>query len=215
MKIVTLHGLYMHGIFLIPLCERLEKQGHQVLNLSYNTLNPDFDEINAKIDAFIGQAPAILIGHSMGGLIIRRYLERQTERLSSGTINVRAVITLGTPHQGAQLARLFGDLGWGGWLFQRSEHLLIPDIVTPWVDLPTLHSLAGDCPFGPAAMLLKKQVCDGTVLVEETKIEGMTSHDVYPVTHIALLFSRRVSDKVSAIIDSYRPACEKAGEPRD
>ncbi|WP_439437816.1 esterase/lipase family protein [Salinivibrio costicola] len=157
MKIVTLHGLYMHGIFLIPLCERLEKQSHQVLNLSYNTLNPDFDEINAKIDAFIGQAPAILIGHSMGGLIIRRYLERQTERLSSGTINVRAVITLGTPHQGAQLARLFGDLGWGGWLFQRSEHLLIPDTVIPWVDLPPLHSLAGDCPFGPAAMLLKNK----------------------------------------------------------
>ncbi len=212
MKIVTLHGLYMHGIFLIPLCERLEKQGHQVLNLSYNTLNPDFDEINAKIDAFIGQAPAILIGHSMGGLIIRRYLERQTDRLSPCMTNIRAVITLGTPHQGAQLARVFGDLGWGGWLFQRSEHLLIPDTVNPWVGLPPLHSLAGDCPFGPAAMLLKKQVCDGTVLVEETKIDGMTSHDVYPVTHIALLFSRRVSDKVIAIIDDYSVLTRTATE---
>jgi Predicted acetyltransferases and hydrolases with the alpha/beta hydrolase fold len=215
MKIVTLHGLYMHGIFLLPLCERLEKQGHQVLNISYNTLNPDLDAITTKIEGFIGDQPAILIGHSMGGLIIRHYLEKSTELHDRPSLDVRAVITLGTPHQGAKLARLFGDLGWGGWLFQRSEHLLVPDTVNPWVGLPPLHSLAGDCPFGPAAMLLKNQVCDGTVLVEETKIEGMTSHDVYPVTHIALLFSRRVSDKVNAIIESYRPAFEKTAEPTD
>ncbi|SIN87409.1 triacylglycerol lipase [Salinivibrio sp. ES.052] len=209
MKIVTLHGLYMHGVFFIPLCERLEKHGHQVLNVSYNTLNPDLDEINAKIDAFINQEPTILIGHSMGGLIIRRYLEGKAAS-AQPTDNVKAVITLGTPHQGAKLAQLFGDLGWGGWLFQRSEGLLIPDKVIPWKGLPPLHSVAGDCPFGPAAMLLKNEVCDGTVLVDETKIEGMTSHDVYPVTHIALLFSRRVSDKVIALIDGYQPRAPKA-----
>ncbi|WBA12806.1 esterase/lipase family protein [Salinivibrio kushneri] len=212
MKIVTLHGLYMHGVFLIPLCERLEKQGHQVLNVSYNTLNPDLDDITAKINAFIGDQPAILVGHSMGGLIIRRYLEQHTEQNDRPPLDIRAVITLGTPHQGAKLARIFGDLGWGGWLFQRSEEMLIPDKVKPWQNLPPLHSLAGDCPWGPAALLLKDQVCDGTVLVEETQIEGMTSHDVYPVTHIALLFSRRVSERVIQLVAQYTSAAVPAAE---
>ncbi|KKA45824.1 triacylglycerol lipase [Salinivibrio sp. KP-1] len=212
MKIVTLHGLYMHGVFLIPLCERLEKHGHQVLNVSYNTLNPDLEGITAKIDAFVGDQPAILIGHSMGGLIIRRYLEQSTKRCDRPPLDVRAVITLGTPHQGAKLASIFGDLGWGGWLFQRSEGMLIPDKVRPWKNLPPLHSLAGDCPWGPAALLLKNQVCDGTVLVEETKIEGMTSHDLYSVTHIALLFSRRVSERVIQLVAQYEPTAVPAAE---
>lgn len=212
MKIVTLHGLYMHGVFLIPLSERLEKQGHEVLNLSYNTLDPDFEQIARRINAFIDHQPTILIGHSMGGLIIRRYLEQSAQLDDNPADAVHAVITLGTPHQGATLAKVFDDLGWGGWLFQRSQSILLPDQVIPWQGLPPLHSIAGNCPWGPASLLIKNQVCDGTVLVEETKIEGMSSHDVFPLTHIALLFSRRVSDKVIAIIDSYQPASDQAAQ---
>lgn len=69
--------------------------------------------------------PVILMGHSNGGMI-SRYLGRHPDAYdeANGTssyepLNVRGVVTLGTPHKGAPLARhargLSNVLGYGGW----------------------------------------------------------------------------------------------------
>jgi pimeloyl-ACP methyl ester carboxylesterase len=42
----------------------------------------------------------ILVGHSMGGLVLRAYLRR------CGGSKVARIVTLGSPHQGTRLARL-------------------------------------------------------------------------------------------------------------
>lgn len=41
MKIVILHGLYMHGLVMQPLAQRLNKLGYQTEVISYNTLAID------------------------------------------------------------------------------------------------------------------------------------------------------------------------------
>ena len=38
-QVVVLHGLYMSGFVMRPLCARLEKSGLKILNLTYNTLS--------------------------------------------------------------------------------------------------------------------------------------------------------------------------------
>ena len=52
--VIVLHGLYMSGFVMRPLCSRLESSGVNVLNLTYNTLDPNRDAIFTQIDEFIG-----------------------------------------------------------------------------------------------------------------------------------------------------------------
>lgn len=73
---------------------------------------PDLEPPGASIDAMAlqlgsalealcaatGSAQAVLVAHSMGGLVVRAYLRQQ------GAARVAKVITLGTPHHGTGLA---------------------------------------------------------------------------------------------------------------
>jgi phospholipase A1 len=62
----------------------------------------------AKLDELVerhhGQADILLIGHSMGGLIARYYLESGHFDSRPAWGAVRKLVTLGTPHRGAPLA---------------------------------------------------------------------------------------------------------------
>ena len=63
-RVVVLHGLYMSGFVMRPLCSQLEKSGLDILNLSYNTLSPDRAAIFKQIDNFINDKNTALVCHS-------------------------------------------------------------------------------------------------------------------------------------------------------
>jgi pimeloyl-ACP methyl ester carboxylesterase len=73
-----------------------------------------------------------LIGHSMGGLVSRYYLESGDFQTRPGFVAVRRLLTLGTPHRGAPLA-LSAALGQEKRLFLSKEqvHQLASDIRYP------------------------------------------------------------------------------------
>jgi phospholipase A1 len=75
-----------------------------------------------------GEADITLIGHSMGGLVCRYYLESGDHSHETSIAHVRRLITLGTPHRGAPLA-LTAALGHEKRLFLSAEqvHLLGSD----------------------------------------------------------------------------------------
>lgn len=69
----------------------------------YTSIDDYLDPLAARIDAVLADTGAerlILVGHSMGGLVARAYLQRY------GEAQVAALLTLGTPHQGSRLAYL-------------------------------------------------------------------------------------------------------------
>ena len=53
------------------------------------------DELRIKLKV----DKVILVGHSMGGMIARNYVQNR-----GGAVYVRGIITLGTPHHGSKLA---------------------------------------------------------------------------------------------------------------
>jgi pimeloyl-ACP methyl ester carboxylesterase len=57
-------------------------------------------------------AEILLVGHSMGGLVIRSACHYGNGTLLAWTRQVRHVFYLGSPHLGAPLARAFGLVGW-------------------------------------------------------------------------------------------------------
>ncbi|WP_188009142.1 PGAP1-like alpha/beta domain-containing protein [Grimontia hollisae] len=196
MKVILLHGLYMHGVVMMRLEKRLRGAGHEVLNLSYNTLKPNLVSIFSRMDDFVDGEETAIVAHSMGGVITRIYLENGSEM----STKINTVITLGTPHKGSKVAAFFKQVGIGDFMFQASGKFLLPENEPRWPKGTTLYSLAGDTRIGPAAVLVKGEESDGTVLLEETKIEGMASHEVFPLTHIALIFSKQVSARILEIL---------------
>ncbi|MDD1780855.1 alpha/beta hydrolase [Enterovibrio sp. ZSDZ35] len=196
MKIILLHGLYMHGIAMQPLCGRLEDAGHRVLNLSYNTVSPDLSSLFSDIDDFIDGEETAIVAHSMGGVITRTYLENGSEMSAF----VTKVVTLGTPHKGSQVAAFFKNVGIGDFMFQDSSKYLLPENEPTWPKGSELYSIAGDLSIGPATVLNHGEPSDGTVLLEETKINGMFSHEVFPLTHTALIFAKRISERIEEIL---------------
>jgi pimeloyl-ACP methyl ester carboxylesterase len=203
-KVVVLHGLYMSGLVMRPLCRRLHKQGYQTLNLTYNTLSPDLDTICTRIDQFIDNEPTAFVCHSMGGLIARRYLERNSKQSHW----VDSVITLGTPHKGSHLAREIHDSRFKGMLKNSIEYLLADN--HHWPFKARLYSIAGDLPVGLMPLLSRDSISDGTVLIDETRVTGMTEHKVFPLSHTSLIYSRRVLNYIVETLQ--RPASTVADD---
>ncbi len=176
------------------LVRRLRRAGFEVLNLSYRSRAPDRARLFAAIDQFIGQQPAVLVGHSMGGLIARDYLSCD----ASGAHWVSHVITLGTPHRGSALAHLVCRMGLGAILY-RSRHYLLARHAK-WEARAHLHSIAGSLSLVPTHRLFGARASDGTVLLQETRIDGMASHSIFRSTHIGLLYSAPVAEAVIRIL---------------
>ncbi|KZN37426.1 cob(I)alamin adenosyltransferase [Pseudoalteromonas luteoviolacea S2607] len=193
-RIVVLHGLYMSGFVMQPLCKRLEKTGCDILNLTYNTLDPDKQAIFRKIDEFVGTQPTALVCHSMGGLVARDYLTNASEQSQ----HVKKVITLGTPHKGSAIAKHMHDKGFDRLLKNSVEYLLSE--TNTWPFSARLYSIAGDLPIGLMPLLQKGSRSDGTVLLDETKLKGMAEHKVFHLSHTTLIYSRGVMDYIIEIL---------------
>ncbi len=189
-KVVVLHGLYMSGFVMRPLCARLQKHDYEILNLSYNTLNPDTSKIFGRIDDFISDHDCAFVCHSMGGLIARRYLSSN----SAHSQRVKKVFTLGTPHKGAQIARHMQQKGMQALLKNSIEYLVSDN--HDWPFEAKLYSIAGDLPLGLLPLLEQGKPSDGTVMVDETKLKGMAQHKVFHLSHTSLIYSRKVLDYI-------------------
>ncbi|WP_392344426.1 lipase family alpha/beta hydrolase [Pseudoalteromonas prydzensis] len=193
-QVVVLHGLYMSGFVMRPLCSQLEKSGLSILNLSYNTLSPDRAAIFAQIDAFIDGKSTALVCHSMGGLVARAYLAANSEQSQ----NVEKVITLGTPHKGSHIARRMQQKGFDVFLKNSVEFLLTEN--GDWPFNAKLYSIAGDLPIGLMPLIAKGSQSDGTVLIDETKLNGMAEHKVFHLSHTSMIYSRQVMNYIVELL---------------
>ncbi|MBQ4844851.1 MULTISPECIES: alpha/beta fold hydrolase [Pseudoalteromonas] len=193
-RIVVLHGLYMSGFVMRPLCAKLKKRGFDILNFSYNTLDPDKTAIFTTLDDFIGHQDTALVCHSMGGLVARAYLEQH----SIASQSVKKVITLGTPHKGSAIAKHMHNKGLNMLLKNSIEFLLTDN--QDWPFSAKLYSIAGDLPLGFMPILQKGSRSDGTVLLEETQLPGMAEHKIFHVSHTSMIYSRQVTQYINSLL---------------
>lgn len=204
MKIIILHGLYMHGLVMHPLSQKLRKLGYQTKVLTYNTLAINEHKVFDAIDAALSQTETnVLVGHSLGGLMIKHYLAARKPTAKQ----VSHVIALGSPLQGASIVKRIQDLGFGAMLGNSPEHGLTTH-EDKWIYPQKLGSIAGTVPFGARALLMMdgNDLSDGTVTIEETKIDGMTDHLEIPQTHTSIIYSSFVPKQIEYFIrnDEFR-----------
>ncbi len=107
--IICLHGVTDNRSIFTVLRRALRGRGFgRVYAMNYSPLTADIVEVAGRLGELIadvceqtGYERVHVVGHSMGGLVARYYVQRL-----GGDRNVHTVCTLGTPHSGSQLAHL-------------------------------------------------------------------------------------------------------------
>jgi len=204
MKIIILHGLYMHGMAMQPLRKKLQKLGYETQVLSYNTIAIDESSLFDSIDHTLNPLTTnVLVGHSLGGLMIKRYLANRKPT----TQLISHVVAIGSPLRGASIVGRIQDLGLGA-ILGNSPHHGLNKHDDAWDFPQKLGSIAGTIPIGARPLLIRNDntMSDGTVTVEETKLDGMQDHIEVKQTHTSLIYNTFVPQQIDHFIrtDHFR-----------
>ncbi len=190
--VVLVHGLYMHGVAMLPLHRWLGAGGFHCRRFSYPSLRSSVPENAARLARCLRDidTPVVhFLAHSLGGLVVRTMLSQSSWR------HPGRVLTLGTPHLGSHAARYLGGNPALGWILGNSLHHGLDGSIPPWPGDREVATIAGDKALGAGRMVpgLAKPN-DGTVAVAETELGPEHAHVVLAVTHSSMLISRRVAD---------------------
>lgn len=183
--VLLVHGLFHNSSAWLVMKRRLRAAGFRnVHTYQYNSFSRGFDEavggMQRKLDQLLRGRPGgkvLLVGHSLGGLVIRRAVgdPRYWDR-------VAGIVALGTPHGGSDLAR-FGTNAMARGLI-------------PGHAIPVAADAAPDahCP-----KLAIYNLVDDFVFPLETLIParpGWDEHVCSSMGHVWMLYSREVAGLV-------------------
>jgi len=195
-EVILVPGLWMPGAAMSWLGARLTRAGMRCRAFDYSGREsplPALAERLARLARDCG--PAAYLGHSLGGLVVLETLA--TER----SLEVGAVVLLGTPAQGSIAGRRLARARIGHWMLGESEPLWREGRRMRWTRPEPLGVIAGTLPIGLGRALGPPSGAnDGVVQVEETEVEGMRERLLLPVSHSAMLLSSRVAAHSAAFL---------------
>lgn len=190
--IIMVHGLFHNSSAWVLFRHWFRKLGLGNCATFYYSSRKPFDVVSAELDkyleAVLKQAPnskPVLIGHSLGGLLLRNWLAT-----SEQADKVAGVITLGTPMLGSKLATfsatyLGQQLDFKGKLISEIEGREAAQ------DLPVVPCYAFYSPV------------DNMVLPQEsvsTPPKGWNVVKTKPVSHLAMLSSKTIAKQVAMTV---------------
>ena len=198
--VVLLHGLVRSRDAMGQLARYLtEKSEFHVINVAYASTHGQVEEHANSLARVVDNLGPVnelnFVTHSMGALVLRRYLHA-----ASGSTRARPhrVVMLAPPNQGSQLARRFRDNPWMRTVWGTSAveiadwEPLAKQLATP----DEFGIIAG----GRGAMLGGNPLVDGTddgvVSIDETRLVGARDFLLLPVSHGSILDSPHVHQSV-------------------
>lgn len=203
--IILIHALFMKSFTMKVLGEKLNKLDPNIkihyfdyksTKYSENVLD-DLNELVSSI-TLSSSDEIIFIGHSMGGLIGRLFLNKYKPK------QIKCLITLGTPHHGSELGKFLYETPFA-LLLGTSGRSGISAEILPWDNSYLLYCIAGS--YHHKLFLnffnlnTENQENDGTVFVKEAILENSTKNIIIPQTaHMQLLFSDNVFNEIKNII---------------
>jgi pimeloyl-ACP methyl ester carboxylesterase len=194
----------MSGGESLLLRRRLSREfGMDVHPFRYATASSTMTEITSRLQSFVrGLAASRLhfVGHSLGGLVIYRFLERYPQQPPG------RVVFLGTPSVASRAAVQAAHIRLVASAMGRSvqDELLRPRD-RRWKTDRELGIIAGTRALGVGQFLARfEEDCDGTIGVSETQLPGATDHITLPVSHLGMLVSSRVARETGALLQDGR-----------
>jgi triacylglycerol esterase/lipase EstA (alpha/beta hydrolase family) len=198
--VVLAHGLGRSDGAMWRFAQRLENSGFKVCLLDYATIGESIDDVLAETtkqidDCLLHASKVHFVGHSLGGLVIRAYLQNNQHQLEK--INIAEVVLIGTPNKGSELADHFSD-SWlmevGGGISRAlvtgssslGNNLDETDVNVGIIAGTKSTSLTSDQFDGPN---------DGLVSVESTKLNNMTDFITIDVSHSMMRYNLDVAEQ--------------------
>jgi pimeloyl-ACP methyl ester carboxylesterase len=204
--VIYVHGLWQSGAESAWLRRRLAHDlDAEAQAFSYPSVAADAITNARALAAYLSAIRADtlhLVGHSLGGLVILRLFdEAAAAQLPPGRI-----VLMGSPLQGSLTAQNLARLPFGRHIMGVGvgEELLTPR-ERRWNRTRELGVIAGDLGFGLGRLVGSLQgPNDGTVLLEETEIEGAADRVVLRVSHTGMLFSAEVAKQAAVFLRTGR-----------
>jgi pimeloyl-ACP methyl ester carboxylesterase len=202
--VVYVHGLWMPGFEASLMLRRLAAQrGYRTEVFRYASVRDPMTAVAASLRQMVARidAPRVhLVGHSLGGLVILRYLQRYSMAQPG------RVLLLGTPCGGSRAAQRFAALRLGRRaLGQTACEELLVQRKRQWDRGRELGIIAGTLPVGMGRLLLTfKEANDGTIALSETELIGAKARLCLPVTHSGMLLSASVAQEAGSFLEYGR-----------
>ncbi len=186
-SVVLLHGLWTSAWHMKLMRKHFEEAGFSTHLFDYRTVldSPEHSaRMLAKAVARIDGSVLHLVGHSLGGIVIRHYFHRYADQREG------RVVTMGTPHRTSLTAAVFNENPVGRFVLGQALDKGLLGPLPAWDTQRELGSIAGSLSMGGGRLFARlPKPNDGSVVVEETRLAGMADHLVLPVSHSGLLFS--------------------------
>jgi len=195
-----MQALFIHGMGRTPLSgwgllRKLRSRGIETSTFGYATAFQNFAQISSRLSSQIVRLAAdgeyILIGHSLGGLLLRSALAA----LPMGTRAPTRVFLLGSPTQPARLAKMLsrnpifrivtGDCG--QMLASDVRMQAVPPITTPTT------GVFGNRGMPVTSLAFRGEPNDGVVSASEVCAPWITEEVIVPIVHTFLPTSQRVA----------------------
>lgn len=204
--VVLLHGLGRTSWSMRPLEKHLKEHGFRVINLGYPSRKLPIKELSQYIEAEIKQkctdkeADIHFVTHSMGGIIIRYYLENnQLEHLGR-------VVMLSPPNKGSEVVdalrkySLFSMITGPAGLQLGTDPESIPNTLAP-VEFE-LGIITGNTSLLLPFSRIIPGDNDGMVSVESSKVDGMKDFLIVPHGHTFIMRSQEVANQVTFFLQN-------------
>jgi pimeloyl-ACP methyl ester carboxylesterase len=206
--VVYVHGLWQSGGEALWLRRRLAQDlGAEAVAFSYPSVAANVTANALALAKYLSAVRADtlhLIGHSLGGLVILKLFEQSPEMQVA--LPPGRIVLLGSPLRGSRTARNLARLPFGRRIMGRSIHeevLMARD--RQWNRSRELGVIAGDLGFGLGRLVgTLGGPSDGTVLIEETQLEGAADRVVLRVSHTGMLFSAAVARAAAGFLRTGR-----------
>ncbi|HEY2590109.1 MAG TPA: alpha/beta fold hydrolase [Steroidobacteraceae bacterium] len=201
--VVYVHGLWSSRVDSVLLRRRLEAAlGCEVWMFSYPSISSSMSEVIGRLHRFVGEQcerpPQRLhfVGHSLGGLVIYRFLERHTDHPHG------RIVFIGTP---AVACRAAGGLAGlpllGPFAGKCVREELLVERERRWSNPRELGIIAGTRRLGFGRLVARLEGDnDGTITVSETQLPGASDFITIPASHMGLLVSARTAQETAVFL---------------
>jgi pimeloyl-ACP methyl ester carboxylesterase len=211
--VVLLHGLARGHGSMARIERFLRARGYETLSRTYPSRRQTIAALATDVAAWIvehaRERPVCAVTHSMGGIIVRH--------LHDPRIHWQRIVMLAPPNQGSRLAATLVENPVFRWFYGPAGAELADGSRWPAPPAPfaVIAGTRGRSLANPTSWTVGRRfdpgiIHDGTVAVEETRLDGMAAFAVVDATHTWIMNDPNVHRLVAAYLahGSFEPPPE-------
>ena len=182
------------------LARRLRRHGFAVHAFSYPSVRADLADNAARLARFLASLDAAtvhLVGHSLGGILIRALFQHHPDQKPG------RIVTLATPHGGSRVAQHLSRHAFWRRAMGEGVAQLLAGAPRGWASPPReIGAICGTRSIGLGRLLYRglPRPNDGLLTVKESAYPAAHEHLVLPVSHTGMMFSRAAAEQTAGFL---------------